>query len=92
MGGTGQVTALILGIILGVLISPVEGRFLRFEPGYEYQYKFHSDAQVHGVDTFTVAARVSVNKYNTLITCVQSKGKEVTRLTCPKSQLTTIKR
>lgn len=60
MGGTGQVTALILGIILGVLMRPVDGRFLRFEPGYEYQYKFHSDAQVHDVDTFTVAVRVSI--------------------------------
>lgn len=60
MGGTGQVTALILGIILFVLMRPVDGRFLRFEPGYEYQYKFHSDAQVHDVDTFTVAVRVSI--------------------------------
>ncbi|XP_025084426.1 uncharacterized protein LOC112558274 [Pomacea canaliculata] len=73
MGGTGQVTALILGIILGVLISPVEGRFLRFEPGYEYQYKFHSDAQVHGVDTFTVAARVGYSCLREL-----DEGQEVT--------------
>ena len=59
-GGRGPAVLLFWPTItLLLLVCGATGRYLRFEPGFEYQYKYHSDAKVHTVDTFTMKARVS---------------------------------
>ena len=60
-GHRGRAVSLLLpAIALIVFVVPsAAGRYLRFEPGFEYQYKYRSRAQVHRVDKFTMEARVS---------------------------------
>ena len=59
-GRRARAVSLLLPAIVLVFVVPSEaGRYLRFEPGYEYQYRYHSNAQVHHVDKFAMEARVS---------------------------------
>ncbi|KAK7494173.1 hypothetical protein BaRGS_00014646, partial [Batillaria attramentaria] len=56
--GRGGVALLLATFTLLQWPRLANSRYLRFEPGFEYQYKFQSDAQVHRVDKFTMEARV----------------------------------
>lgn len=62
-GRRGRAVSLLLpAIALVFVVHSAAGRYLRFEPGYEYQYRYHSNAQVHHVDKFAMEARVSQTK------------------------------
>ncbi|KAL8609980.1 hypothetical protein ACOMHN_029473 [Nucella lapillus] len=70
-GDFGWFGVMTLMVVVGVLPC-AWGRYLRFEPGFEYQYRYQSKAQVHRVDTFTMEARVGY-------TCLRevSEGQEI---------------
>ncbi|XP_076472269.1 uncharacterized protein LOC143301765, partial [Babylonia areolata] len=71
MGGGWLVVVAVVATVCS--LPPVAmATYLRFEPGFEYQYKYQSKAQVHRVDTFTMEARVGY-------TCIRevSDGQEI---------------
>jgi len=48
---------LILPVLLCVL--EIQAKFVNFNPRYEYQYVFHSDAEIRDVGKFKIQAKVS---------------------------------
>ena len=49
------------GIICVILwcFIPSEAKFIRFKPGYEYEYKFESNAELTDYGNFNIKAKVS---------------------------------